>query len=517
MKRSPFLPIASILSLFALATSTTAPAQDASLDLSLREAIEQGLAANLSLRIQKMEPDIAEASIEAQQAAFDPTLFSNASLNQSDLDWTDEDGNLRQTISDSRSYSLGVSKRVAIGGQLTASARHSRSDGSSFNPDLNQLVGGGLSERASLSLEYTQPLLRDFGKNVNLAGVRRAKSQARVADLQTRSAVFDLLQETETAYWRLAYAYQRLKLRRSNLELSQSLLEESEERQRLGLATRIETLQAQANLAQRQEEIIVAEQQIKNATDDLLAVIGALDEQLAIEQELTVSQLPEASRPEERYQDFLQTALERNFDTDIQEELLEQLEQQRILAKNERRPQVDLTLSSSYNGLSPISGEDAFSEAFDRRGDDWGMRLSFTLPWGQRSAKATLKQTEWRIEQGEIQLAEIRQNLLRSARSAWRDRLASAERLYAAELVVELQQATYEQERGKYDEGLSTFRTLLEAQRDLDQAKLSLLDARLEAIESDITLARVEGTILERHGIDWNVPLEDDADLPIEP
>lgn len=494
------------LSLFITANAAFAPrllAQDES-ELSLRSAIELALAQNLSLRIQKMDPQIAADQVIAQEAVFDPTIFSRANLSQSELEWQDSDGDQRQTISDSRSYSVGVTKRISTGAQVTASANHSRSDGSSFNPELNQLVGGGLSERASLSLEFNQPLLRDRGTDVTLAPKRRAESLARVADLETRNQVLDLLQQTELAYWRLADAYQRRDLSLSNLELSEKLVEESKEREELGLATRIDRLQAEANLAQRREQIIRADQAITEAADLLLATIGSLDEGVSIEQQVSVQPLPSARETAPEFNTYLQTALERNFDSSIQAEVLEQLEQQRILAVNDQRAQVDLTVSGSYNGLSPKSGYDAFDEAFNRAGDDWGLSLAFSLPWGSRSAKSNLRQTLRRIDQAELRLTEIKQDLLRSARSAWRDLSASSEQVKAAELVVELQEAAYEQEQGKYDEGLSTFRTLLEVQRDLDQAKLSLQNARLAAIEAEIALARVGGTLLERHQIDWN-------------
>ncbi len=482
---------------------TAASAADAQ-ELSLRTAIDRALAENLGLRIQTLSPDIAQEAVLAQEATFDPSLFSQANLSQSDLDREDSDGVTHQNTSDSRSYAIGVTKRIKTGAQITASANHSRSDGSSFNSELGQLVGGSLSERASLSLEFTQPLLRDFGSDVNLAPVRRAESQARVADLRTRNSVLDLLQRIENAYWQLSDAHQRRNLRQSNLELSQKLLEEARERERLGLATKIETLQAESNLAQRKEQIIRADQAIQEATDNLLSVMGVLDDSLELAPELNVSQLPVSETPVPSFQATLDKAIERNFDSDIQEEVLEQLEQERILARNSKRPQVDLTVSSSYNGLSPKSGTDAFNEAFDRRGDDWGLRLSFNLPWGARSAKSNLRQTLYRIDQEELRLAEIKQDLLRSVRSAWRALDTSRQQRSAAQLVVALQEATYEQETSKYEEGLSTLRILLEAQRDLDQANLSLLDARLATVQAEITLARVEGTLLERHGIEWN-------------
>ncbi len=507
----PSLPIRLCLALCLLFPSANATAQVAEVaTLTLREAVEKALQQNLGLRIQKLDPEIVEESVIGRQAAFDPTLFSQGSIAQSDLDFRNEAGEPRQTLSDNRSYRAGVAKKIATGATITASSSLSRTDGARFDPDLGQIVGSGLNERASFSLEITQPLLRDFGSKANLAPLRKAESRKRVADLQTRNAIFDLLQTTEIAYWRLADRYERHALSLSNLELAGKLLEEAQERERLGLATSLETLQAQANLAERNEEIIRAEQAIREAGDELLAAIGSLDESLSIDSQPRVSSLPIVEDQLQDFQSVLQTAFELNFDTDIQEEILQQLEQDRILAKNGQRPEVDLTLSSSYNGLSNIDASDAFSEALDRRGDDWGLALSFNLPWGNRSAKSNLRQTLHQIEQAELRLIEIKQDLLRSLRSAWRTRRSSQEQLRAAEIVVELQEATYEQERGEYDEGLSTLRDLLENRRDLDAAKLRLLTARLDLIEADIRLERSKGTLLQRAGLDWN-------DEPIQP
>lgn len=473
--------------------------------LPLAEAIRVALESNLALKSQRLSPEIQEENITIQEADFDPSLFTQANLRQSELAWNEADGDFRQSVSDSRSYVAGVTKRVATGAQVTASASHSRSDGSSFNSDLNQFVGGGLSERASVELDVTQPLLRNRGSDVNLAPLRSARSQERAARYELHNTAADLLQATELAYWELADAYARRRLRQSNVELSSRILSEAQERERLGLATRLEVLQAEANLAQSNEEIIRADRAISEAADGLLATMGVLDEATVLTTAPEVQALPEPAKSTPDFEYVLQNALARNFDTAIQEEILAQLEQERLLAKNQTRPELDVSLSAAYDGLSPHSARDAFSEAFDRRGDNWGLGLSFSLPWGRRASKANLRQTDIRIDQAAYQLAAIKQDLLRSTRSAWRTLTISREQLRAAELVVELQEATYAQEQGRFEEGLSTVRDLLETQRDLDTAALGLLDAQLTAIQAEIELARVQGEMLERHNVEWGL------------
>ena len=55
----------------------------------------------------------------------------------------------------------------------------------------------------------------------------------------------------------------------------------------------------------------------------------------------------------------------------------------------------------------------------------------------------------------------------------------------------------------KFEAGVSTFRVVLEAQEDLDEARLRHLDARFDSIRAVVQLTRLDGSILERNGFVW--------------
>lgn len=472
--------------------------------LSLSEAINQSLSNNLGLKIQQIAPQIEEENIIKRKAAFDTDIFADGQVGQSDLKWIDANDDSRRSTSDTRSYAAGLRKRISTGALLSTSTRLDRSQGTSYSTELGQLVGGPLSERASFNISISQPLLQNYGAKVNNAPIRRAEARAREAEFRLKNQTSDLLLNTEISYWRLADSYERRALRESNIKLAQDQLNESLERQRIGMATKLEVLQAEANLARRKQEIIQADQAIANAADELLSATGSLDENLAIDTRPSIQRLEIPDHEQPDYDTVLNTSFEKNFNTPIQEEILNQLEQDLILARNDKRPEVDLNLSTSYNGLSPNDANDAFGRALDWDGNDWGIRLGFNLPWGRRASKANLRQAEHNIDRANLQLAEIKQDLVKTVRSAWRDLHTAREQLNASEVVVELQQATFEQEQGKYNEGLSSLRDVLETQRDLDNAVLNYLDAQLSAAESEIRLERAQGTLLERHNLNWN-------------
>ena len=93
--------------------------------------------------------------------------------------------------------------------------------------------------------------------------------------------------------------------------------------------------------------------------------------------------------------------------------------------------------------------------------------------------------------------------MLGNLRSAWRAVAAGKERLEANQISVEVNEERFDKERAKFEAGVSTFRIVLEAQEDLDEARLRHLDARFDSIRAVVQLTRLDGSILERNGFVW--------------
>jgi outer membrane protein len=465
--------------------------------LTLEEAVQEALANNLGLRIERLNPINADDNVAIEEAAFDPVLSAG-------LGHSEGEQSVLRTTSDSRSYSAGVRKRLAMtNATVSATTSWSRNDGTRFDQELNLIVGGGLSERAAISVGIDQPLLRDFGNDIATAGLERARADQRAARYQLQDATLGLLSELERRYWGLAEANARLELRRTNFALAQRLLDEISERAELGLATQLDVIQAEANLAQRDEDILLAQQTVDDAKDALLSILGRMNDGLALTTDLVIEALPPVAPETPELAAVWREALESDFAQRRQEEIIAQREIDRTLARNNRKPTLDLNVSATLSGLSGESGYDALERAVDADGEDWNVRFSFVYPLGQRAANASLRQAERRLSQAEIQLIELKQELLQEVRTTWRELDTRKKRLRAAELVLELQEQTFAQERSRLDEGLSTLRDVLEIQRDLDDARLGLLSARAAAIQAEVRLERLRGTLLQRHGLTW--------------
>ncbi len=463
-------------------------------ELSLQEAVNRALEQNLGLIIERYQSGLFEDDITLAQSQFDPAIRirSNIDENLSPLAQSTLDG-ADQPEDDNRSIFVAVDKKISTGGTVELSTWMNRFETNStfaiINPDF-------LSEIA-ISLE--QPLLSGAWRKVNLAPIARAKAAHSQSILELRRRAFNVLANIEINYWRIAYATARKLLQESSIEVAEKLLEETKEKERLGLATQVDVLQASANLASRREAVILASQAIDDASDRLYSSMGELGTNNPT---LVVDSLPES---EIRVPDFNLTyknARELDLDMQIQQEIINQSEIDVTVARNSRLPDLDLTLAGGYRGRDS-DGSGSYSNAFNGDGYAWSAGLEFSIPWGNREERARHRQTQRVLEQEEVRLDDIEQVMLGNLRSAWRAVAAGKERLEANQISVDVNEERFDKEHAKFEAGVSTFRIVLEAQEDLDESRLRHLDARFDSIRAVVQLTRLDGSILERNGFVW--------------
>lgn len=477
--------------------------------ITLREAVDLALEQNLGLSIARYSPGLAMDDITIAEAAFDPNLSASAFASESASPPSSslEGVASGRAVNADQQFFVGVNKRFTLGTQVEINSRLTRGTTNSTNALLNPDFS------ARLGFEVRQPLLAGFGEAVNLADVTRAQIGLRATRLEVRQEVLDLIAEVEIAYWNLAAARQRQALFISNLRLAKSLLDENTERERVGLATRLDVLQAEASLAARSEEVILAQEAADNAEDGLRTVLGILYSETL--QPLDVEPLPDNEPWLPPFRESVNGALASDMESQIQLEIIDQLEVNRMVANNQTLPDLDVFAGAGVLGRES-GGASAYQSAFETRGYDWNVGLELSLPWGMRAEEARLRSSTRSIYRAETQLAQIQQELLRRLRLAWRSLAAGRERLATTEASLRLNRESFEQERARYDAGLSDFRNVLEAQRDYDDAKLRHLLALYDLRQAVVLLARIDGRLLARHGFTWQ-EVDEQTQTPPDP
>lgn len=483
------------LSLFALAGVTGSIQARDDTPLKLEEAIANALQNNLSYRIAELDPQIAREGITQQESAFETELFANGRVAQSEQSTTFSQ--TTGTSSDSRSLTVGARKQLDFGTSVTAQTNLDRRDS---NAGVNT---SNLSQASDFSLSVRQPLLRGFGTDANRAGINNALAGLAAANASFRDRMEILLAETEKAYWTAARLQEQLALNESSLKVAETLLDEARERERVGVATQIEVLQAEAEKARLMEVIIESRRALGDAMDQLFHYMGTLPPvgPLDMDQPQKVANLAGQPLPIPEFSDIWSRAQQADPQLSQQQAVIDQRTYDRIAARDANRPNLDLVLSGGLAGIDDTDAQTAVENALDQDGHVWSVGLEFSMPWRRTGTKAALRASEKRLQQANLRYQELQQSLFREVRSVWRNLQALSQSLEAARLTVSLQEATFEREMGKYEEGLSAFRDVQEAQRDLDQARIRFLQAKYNQLAAQIELDRIGGSLLSRHGL----------------
>lgn len=483
-------------------------AEPPSIDLSLKEALQLSLENNLALYSERLATSVAEEAVVVAESAFDVELFSEVELTErraaasaSTLD------SVAIPESDSRRLRTGLEKALSTGASISLESginRNTSNNNAARNPDYS----------SDLGLNIRQPILRGAGQRINLAPIARAALSAERSLFALKTEVLDVLAETELAYLELVRTRASRELILSSIEQAEVLLKENQERERLGLITPLEVLQADTVLTQRQEDLIRAERRIADAVDALAAIMGTTLLNNGEEQDYVVSALPEALPELSPMGKVVASALENDTEASLQERVLEIEKIDRLLARDRAQPDFDMVGSLRYTGRDR-DGETAFRAAVERQsGYNWRAGVELRFPWGFREARARLRQAERTVEAAEVELIRLKQEKALAARNAWRAVDEGRQRIEVARKALRLSEASFEQERARYNSGAVPYRNVLEAQRDLDAARANELEVRADTLRALVRLSRVDGSLLARHGFDWQ--LSDSLREPVD-
>lgn len=465
--------------------------------LSLEAAIGQALANNLQLIAQRYAPADAQDDIASQEAAFDVSLFGSAALSERRAAATNsalDSASIPE--SETRRTRVGVNKRLSSGASVTVDTdltRRASNNNAVRNPDYESNVG----------VSIQQPLYKGAWARTNLAPLARAKVTAEQTLFRLRSNILDVIAETEIAYWNLAFARAVGALNASSLELAETLLKETSERERLGLITRIDVLQAETELITQQEDSIQAERTIEDAKDELRRLMSNQSFLDPLKEDIFVSPLPQQIQPLRDLSAIVADTIRSDAEAAVQERTIEVARINAMLAKDQTRIDLNLIADLSYSGRDDNAG--AYPQAYNADGYAWTAGLELSLPWGFRDARAGARKAERAIEREAIQLYDIKQQKAFAARNAWRAVNTGLKRIEVTEKSVRLNEESFEEVRARYGSGLVAYRQVLEAQRDLDAAQENHLRAVIETIRANVRLGRIDGSILTRNNYDWSI------------
>ena len=468
--------------------------------VTLDQAIQRALAKNFSIKVQGYDASIAAARVTESLGKFDPVISGsyNHAENRNPLLTFDTSTGLRNTTRDETdTYDLGVGGLLPWGmtyrlGGTTTNAR------GTFNAYANNYDSfAGVSGK--------QPLLRDFGFGPTLASIRIARTNRGISEWQFRETVIDVITRVTYAYHDLNFALAYLRSTTRSRDLAAGLLAENEKRFKVGSMSEYDVTSARARAASRDENVILAERQVRDAQNFLKQLItddrttGLLDEPITIE--------PPAPAPivvVDPVADF-RIALEKRPDYQQAKLSLQRSDINTRLQFNQLLPRVDLVGSYGGNGYDPDRATSRhMAQDRDYRSYSWGVVVSVPLTFTTERGRYRVARLSQR--QSETQLQQVEQSIVVSVGNAAGQIEATQKRIQANRRARELAQATLDAEVKRLRVGQSS--TFFVASQ---QESLSIAEVREAAALSDYAKALAEydrqlGVTLEKLHVNVDPP-----------
>jgi outer membrane protein TolC len=495
------------------APAQPAPAEEpTTVELTLQQAIEMALENNLNVVVSRLDTQIQAEGVSSARGVYKPEI--SASLNNLDSRSPAQNQLIGANVlaSTRTNYTLAWNQELQTGGNYNVSWQNLRQTTNSAFSGFNPLYD------AALSAQVIQPLAQNFRLNPNKQRILVAQNNERISRNQFEVQVMDTVRDVSLAYLDLVFSIRDLEVARQSLKLAQDLLRNNRIQVEVGTMAPIDVLEAEAEVAAREESVILAEESIQTFEDLLKSLINDPESSQFWQTRYVPSTSPTMEDLQIDVEEAIRVALQRQPVMQAARIELETRDYNVRFTKNQILPQLDLVgsfalagiggdqilrddFAGTPSGIIPGGFGDAVDTLFGGDYRDWSVGLNVSYPLGTSVAEAqhaqaqvAARQQRARIDSNEILIS---QEVRRTARAVDTNR----KRIDATRVARELAAKRLEAEQKKFEVGMSTSFLIVQAQRDLSQAAANELRALIDYNKAIVAFERARGTILDRANV----------------
>jgi len=461
--------------------------------LTLRECIDRALENNLEIRAQRINPTIGTWGVIGAQGVYDPVLSGSANYQDANTPLDPNEARslgLSSLKQDTLDYTVGLAGKLPTGASYDLFGSSTRTSG-----DLTS----NFVYTGSAGISGTQPLLKNFGFGVNAAVIRIARESKTIAIQNFVQLVMSKISAVSTAYYELVFAIGNHKAAVENRELARQLLDENRKREQVGTMSPLDVIQAEAGVAESEQNVITTERTIKDNENTLKRLIcQQVTEFRGVS--LVPVDYPLVQMVALDVDESTHTALQMRADY---LSALHAVEQQNItvqLDHNQIWPEIDLQGSYAANGRGNTFGTFADRTAGGST-PTWAIGVVASFPLGNRQARSNYHIAKLDADQLLLSLKSLEQDIVVQVDNAVGHVEANLKSVEAARAATRLAQESLDAEKKKLLAGTSTTFLVLQAQTQLAAARSAQIRAEADYSESLVALDLAEGTILQKNDI----------------
>jgi outer membrane protein len=443
-----------------------------SLKLTIEEVRAAALANNLDLKVQLIDPALAQEEIDIERARFESVFRASAGYGRTSVPG--------EGTSSSRSFEPSIETPLRTGGAVTASLPIGDAD------DVSD---------AAASVRVVQQLLRGAGTQVNTYSLQVAGYNKGAVDALTKFQAIYILGGADIAYWQLYAARKQLAISREQYKLAQNQLRHARNKVAAGSAPKIEIVYSEAGLSSRLDAVIGAETRVRNSERDLLRIMNRPDLPLNSPVDINTVTPPNPKGLDLDPEALVQAALQNRMEMAELEFSLAIHDIRIAQARNDLLPLLELEYAYTAGGKAGSVGG-AFDTLFREPTQDHRIGLSAIIPLGNRAAEAQYRQarlgkvrTQLNRQQQEQTIRQQVYDAVDYLQQNWRRILAAEQGVIAAE-------RDYRVNQSQFRLGYRTSTDVLLAAGRLSDEQLRQIGAFTDYEIAQVGLAAATGTLL---------------------
>ena len=483
-----------------------------SIVLSLKDAIIRTLSNNVSIAVESFNSKVKKETVTESLSEFDATLGLELSTGRKTQQLASAFSSPNRMANDNDNWDLSLSQKLVTGANYQFDFTNNRNKTNSKTAGLNP------SYSSEFQMSLTQPLLKNFGVDLNKRNIHIANNDVDISDYEFKAKAIDVVSDVENTYWDFVFTLGDLEVKQKSLERAKDLQKRVKAQVLVGIMAPIETLQAESEVASREEFLLTAQDVIEDNQDKLKNILN-----IDFSSPEGLSPIYPSSKATVLMEDF-------NFNEIVKMALANRpdylakkkdLENKDILVKyqeNQIYPSVDLVGSLGINGLSgeaititsgTFQGKSSYggnygnslSDALSTKYYNWEFGVKFSYPLGNRSAKSKLSASRLEKAQSILSIKGLEKKIILEVRESARQLKTDSKRIKAATVAKKLAEEKLKAEEKKFEVGLSTSFNVLKFQEDLAEAQSNEIKTIIDYKQSRIRFRKSTASTLKHHDV----------------
>jgi len=515
--------------------------------VSLKEAIGLALENNPGIAAQRLEPSRQETTVLQAQAQFDPTLSGELNYRRAVTPNASVLGGTQTSVVEDRYVNAHLFKLFRTGTQVTIDSLNDRLDN---NSRFSQLRPEFIPQ---LNLSLVQPLLQNFGWDFTYLVVRVSEQNADAAVYTYEATLANFVLQVIQAYWGVVGAREQVTVAQDAKALADRTVDENQARVRVGLLPPVSVLEAQADAAARESDLIQAENALAVARQNLAQLVFFRPAGTFVPRTLEPGETAEPEDLKPNIDDSLGIALVDRPEIQASARGVTVQELNEKIASNTLLPQLNLVGSYGVNGLSgqnrqtgslstttfsatripgadcvalsptppsqdtggflcnvrntstvsPFAGSRA--DAYDRMvsGDfnTYSVGVQVQVPLSNALAESQYAASRIARSEAELNHRQLLSTVTFEVRQAVANVTSSRQRIDTTRVARELAEENLKNQQKRHEVGMATTKDLLDFQSRLTTARGAEVQATVDYANSVAAWRRSEGRLLSHYQI----------------